>query len=107
MWGREEEIAVGQQICWHGDCAVQVILDSCRAPAWLWLPAFTEGKAEARCTVGSGELEFPRQLSEPRPPSVATKPGPWALRNCSLYLHQLETWLWAVPTPSSVQCCEV
>lgn len=70
---------MGQQIGWHGDCAVQVILDRCRAPAQLWLPAFTEGKAEVRCTAGSRELEFPGQLQEPKPPSAATKHGPWAL----------------------------
>lgn len=79
MWRREEEIGEGQQTSWHGHCAAQVILDQCRAPAWLWLPAFMEGKAEVRCAAGSGELEFPRQLPEPGHPSTAAKPSPRAL----------------------------
>lgn len=35
MWGREEEIGVGRQICWHRDSAMQVILDQPWAPAQL------------------------------------------------------------------------
>lgn len=81
--GREEEICAGQQISWHEHCAMQVILDQCWAPDRLWLPAFVAGKAEVQCATSSGELEFPGQLPEPRPPSAATKPIPWALQNTS------------------------
>ena len=92
MWGREEEIGVGQQIGWHGDCAMQVILDRRRTPAQLWLRAFAEGKAEVQFAAGSGELEFPGQLPELRPPSAATKPSPWALQNASQDLRTCSSW---------------
>ncbi|XP_008936499.1 PREDICTED: NF-kappa-B inhibitor epsilon-like [Merops nubicus] len=90
--GGEQEIGAGQQIGWHGDCAVQVIPDWRWASVWLWLPAFVEGKEEVWCVAGSGEPEFPRRLPEPRPPSAATRRGPWALRNVSQALQACLGW---------------
>lgn len=107
MCGREEEISAGRQTCWHGNCAVQVILDWCRAPARLWLPAFVEGKAEVRCAAGSGELEFPGQLPEPRRPVCRShQTQPLGSAKCipgSSDLPQVEAWLWAVPGPSPMR----
>lgn len=103
MWGREEEIGVGQQRGWHGDCAVQVILDPSQAPARLWLPAFAEGKAEVWCAAGGGELEFPGQLPEPRPPFCSRQTQPLGSVKCipgSSDLPRLEAGLWAVLAPS-------
>uniref|UniRef100_G1NE98 NFKB inhibitor epsilon n=1 Tax=Meleagris gallopavo TaxID=9103 RepID=G1NE98_MELGA len=49
---------------------MQVILHWCPAPGQFWLPALAQEKAEvSSCGASSGELEFPWQLLEFKPPA--------------------------------------
>lgn len=72
---------------------MQVILHWCQAPAQFWLPALAQEKAEvSSCGASSGELEFPWQLLEFKPPAQWPDLAPGALQNASQALPSSPRW---------------